>query len=58
MTSTITKYYKGQQEYFSQEKLHMEQAELLAVVDGYLEAVPGIVYSVQFSVHLLYTYWY
>ena len=38
-------------------KIYMEQIEVLAVVYGYLQAVPEIEYSVQFNVHLLYTYW-
>lgn len=34
----------------------MEQIVELVVVDSYLQAVPEIVYLVQISVHLLYTY--
>lgn len=36
----------------------MTQNEKFAIVDGYFEAIPGIVYSVQFSIHLLHLYWY
>ena len=36
----------------------MTQIEIFAIVDGYFEAIPRIVYSIQFSIHLLHLYWY